>query len=153
MHRPPFVLLPLHSVVQHPAHQAQARRLDLYLFLYMFEKGMSISETISMLRLFTDATQSLHSSISWKNGRIERGGVKRENPCQIIIHGEGIFLSGLPLSKPFPNTSPSLSALTSANQRAWVQVFLGGGGGGGCNLEKGCRISETIANESTVAVA
>lgn len=79
----------------HPSHQAEARRLDLYLFLCMFEKGMSISETISVPRLFTDATQSLHSSISWKKGRIGAGWSKKENPRQFIIHGEGIFLSGL----------------------------------------------------------
>lgn len=37
----------------------------------------------------------LHSSMSWMNGRIGAGWNKKENPSQIIIHGEGIFLSGL----------------------------------------------------------
>lgn len=90
-HRPPYVRpSATHTLpaLYHPAHQAQARRSDLYLFLQMFGKGMSISETISVQRLFTDATQSFHSSICWKKGRIE-------NPHQFIIHGEGIFLSGL----------------------------------------------------------
>lgn len=87
-HHPPPTLY-------HAAHQAEARRLDLYLFLCMFEKEMSINETISVPRPFSDATRSLHSSISRMNGRIGAGWNKKENPSQIIIHGEGIFLSGL----------------------------------------------------------
>lgn len=42
----------------------QQEGLGLYLFLCVFEEGMSISETISVARLFTDATQGLHCSIS-----------------------------------------------------------------------------------------
>ncbi len=95
-HRPPCVwLCPTHTACPLPsAHQAEARRSDLYLFLCMFEKGMSINETIGVPGPFTDATQSLHSSISWKNGRMGAGWSKKENPRQFIIHGEGIFLSG-----------------------------------------------------------
>lgn len=89
----------------------------MYLFLCMFEKGMSISETISVPRLFTDATQSLHSSIFRKNGRIERGGVKGKILAKLLFMGRGFSIHGS-FIEAFPNTSPSLSALTSANQRA-----------------------------------
>lgn len=55
---------------------------------------MSIGETIGVTRPFTDASQSIHWSISWKNGRMGARRSKKENPHQFIIHGEGIFLSG-----------------------------------------------------------
>lgn len=68
----------------HPAHQAEPRRLDLYRFLCLFEKRMSTSKTIRMWRPFSEALMAEQ----------EEGGVK-EKILQIIIHGQGIFHSGL----------------------------------------------------------
>lgn len=81
--------------------------------------------------------RSLERMAEW-----EWGGVKRKILANLLFIGRGFSFQGS-FIEAFPNTSLSLSALTSANQRAWVQDFLG----------KRWRISETIANESTVTMA
>lgn len=81
--------------------------------------------------------RSLERMAEW-----EWGGVKRKILANLLFIGRGFSFQGS-FIEAFPNTSLSLSALTSANQRAWVQDFLG----------KHWRISETIANESTVTMA
>lgn len=50
------------------------------------------------------------------------GGVKRKILTKLLFMGRGFSFQGS-FIEAFPNTSSSLSALTSANQRAWVQVF------------------------------
>jgi len=47
----------------------------------------------------------------------EQGGVKRKILAKLLFIGRG-FSFQASFIEAFPNTSPSLSALTSANQRA-----------------------------------
>lgn len=84
------------------------------LLLCVFEKRMSIGETIGLSPMPPRASATLSA------GEEKHNGSRRENPQQIIIHGEEDFPSG----KLFPTRQASLSALTSANQRAGVQVSL-----------------------------
>lgn len=126
--------------------------MDLYLFLRVFEKGMSVGQTIVAPRPFTDATQSIHWSISWKNGRMGAGRSKKENPQQFIIHGEGIFLSGLLYRSLSQHIILSISPDKCQSKGPESRIFFGVGGwvgGGGGHW----WISETKANESTVMEA
>lgn len=75
-------------------------------------------------------------------GRIGPAWSKKENPRQIIIHGEEIFLSGLLYRSLSQHVTLSISS-DKCQSKGLSPGFLG----------KCWRISETIANESTVAVA
>lgn len=108
---------------------------------------MSIGETIGE----AEAIHRCHPEHSlvylweeWQNG--SRSGVKRKILTNLLFMGRGFSFQAF-FIEAFLNTSPSLSALTSANQRAWVQDFFFFGGG------EDWRISETIANESAVMEA
>lgn len=107
---------------------------------------MSTGQTIGVPRPFTDATQSIHASISWKNGRMGAGRSKKENPHQFIIHGEGIFLSGLLYRSLSQHIALSISPDKCQSKGLSPGFFFGGGQGH-------WRISETMANESAVMEA
>lgn len=81
--------------------------------------------------------RSLERMAEW-----EWGGAKRKTLANLLFIGRGFSFQSS-FIEAFPNMSLSLSPLTSANQRAGVQDFLG----------KHWRILETIANESTVTMA
>lgn len=106
---------------------------------------MSIGETIGVSRPFTVATQCIHLSISEKNGRIGTGWSKKENPHQFIIHGEGIFLSGLLYRSLSQHITLSISPdkCQSKGLSPGFFFFIG----------EDWRISETMANESAVMEA
>lgn len=98
MHRPPNARLSLNTNGLALSIQGTRRRQEVWtciIFSAYLRKGWASEKQSAWPRPFTDATQSIHSSISGKNGRMGAGRRKKENPQQFIIHGEGIFLSGL----------------------------------------------------------
>ncbi len=117
---------------EYPVHQKEARRSTVYLFLCVFEKGMSVNNTIGRQEGF----QWCHPEPFSPNFRQKRGrgGGKRQNPSLIIIHGTDcpfwIF--------SFPTRHSILAALTSANQRVGIRVST---------LSKRLRIWQTMASE------
>lgn len=104
-------------------HQEEAGRSDLYLFLCVFEKRMSVSETISAIHRCHPEPRLLY--LSRRKAGIKGGADKKGKSVQIIIHGEGLAFSGL-LYRPvrFPTRHPLYQRVTSANQRAWMNPGL-----------------------------
>lgn len=81
---------------EHPVHQKEARRLTMYLFLCVFEKGMSVNNTIGRQEAFSSATQS-HSPPSF--GRIAGGVEEKGKIPPWLLFMVPIVLSGSSVSQ------------------------------------------------------
>lgn len=95
MHRPPFVRLPLTQHGPTSSAPCKGKKVGLVSFsLHVWERDehQGDKQRAEAIHWCHPEPSLLYLLKEWPN---RAGWSKKENPCQIIIHGKGIFLSGL----------------------------------------------------------